>query len=280
MIFHNGKNDKENIGLFRVSRTHQLLIRQARARLGKKQIWISSMPKSGTTTMYKRLLRLSGFKEAQYTRFKTDSEQDLDDQQIGYEIRKNLTSSLISTSHTKFNWKTFDCMYKYNLKPIILFRNLRDCLVSIVDHWERTTVMPFCHMTDTDLKLLKLKSDFSPLAAATTLVGPWYLHFYLSWERFRKELADDIPDKIKPIFIDFNSFIGHENEKLPILLEDLGLKSKNYCLETLLQTKGNMNVGKKGRGVASFKNDIMATKALNNLLSCYPQENFELLMDT
>lgn len=268
-------SDEKQIGGKRSAKEiPRLILNKARDKAGKKQFLITSMPKSGTTTLRNGLIEYGKCVPTMFSSYMSQTEHELVEEKIFKGLSKNIGNNVVGSSHTKYNYNTLDMIYKYQLKTIVLYRDIRACLASLVDHWKKSTTMPFCHLTNKQLDEAREKSRLTELHIAVLIAAPWYIHFYLSWESLRKsKMYNELPVSIKPIYIRYEDIFNENlDQNFLSLLNKTGLGSKKNV--NIKSVSGRFNKGQAKRGKELFMNDSNAQIALENLLDCYPKTDF------
>jgi hypothetical protein len=133
------------------------------------------MPKSGSTFLANALSEVTGYPQVQLCFGYERHEQDLYLPRLVDACRKD-TVTRHHMRATKFNTAL---LKKFNIKPVILTRNLFDVVPSIRDHLFREGFEKFpcfyCTERFADL------SEEKQLDCIIDLALPWYFNFYVSW---------------------------------------------------------------------------------------------------
>jgi hypothetical protein len=196
---------------------------------------IACFPKSGSTYLYNLIGNLSGFEQCVYLPPSPRREQELSDPYMG---RYNNLTRQVAQLHVRASGHTLELLEKFGVTPIVLVRNIHDCVVSLADHMSNESVeMPMAYLEPYFNEMsLERKID-----AIVDLVVPWYFNFYVSWWRAR-------PGSI----VTYEDLILGGLERQHGHLEKLGLVVSLEELKAAyeLTAKGNsrLNVGVSGRG--------------------------------
>ncbi|MFP6771147.1 MAG: sulfotransferase domain-containing protein [Alphaproteobacteria bacterium] len=136
-------------------------------------IFISALPKSGSTFLVKALAAVTGFQPF-FLGYHQLNEQDL--------YLPNLidawSMNVISHQHTRPSAPNLALMADFAIRPIILTRNAHDAAISLTDHLE--TASP-------ETPLLNVPADFMDrprterLDMVIDLAMPWYIRFAADW---------------------------------------------------------------------------------------------------
>lgn len=151
---------------------------------------LCAMPKSGSTFFLNGLMRLPdghGFRPGYlYAPYKNPDivgalakEHELDELALLFlELRGG---SWVSHMHTKWTRYTERMLRAHRIRPIITYRNIFDCIVSMDDMLMRREVEGF--------SMLRLPARYHDMATDDRLTllcqfaGPWYVDFVVSWSR-------------------------------------------------------------------------------------------------
>lgn len=239
----------------------------ARHLLRKRQVLLACFPKSGSTCLAGKLAALPGFCNASFVPDHGHREQEITAQSIREALFCRLFHHQVAQHHTRCSDSTLQLVKRYDVRVVVLIRNLKDCLVSLVDHWQREScVGPHAFWTDALLADVDT-SGISRLEAATITVAPWYINFYLSWLETAARAVEP-----PPIWLTYETFFADPHREFATLLGQLGLPYDDDAIERVWKTAtpDRFNAGIVGRGEAAFSADPGASEALARLISCYP----------
>ncbi len=145
-----------------------------------RKILIACMPKSASTFLKSLLTNLPGFEEGFFSDASYDrKEQDLSPIAIRKFHRRFLPGRIcVAQHHVKYSRFTEKRMRKYDIFPVVLVRNIFDCMASLRDHIRNESpISPMAYFTEYHAELPNDELD----EAIARLVVPWYIHFYMSW---------------------------------------------------------------------------------------------------
>lgn len=184
----------------------------------KTFFYISAFPKSGSSfisLVLKDLLRIDlvDLINSHY------GEQDL------YEPKliKYLQKKTITKHHTLASKPNIDLFIKYDIKPIILTRNLPDTIVSLRDHLSRTLIWPHFHVPN-NFNSMSIAKQYDFLIDFAT---PWYIHFFSSWKNVEKQNVLEIK------FIQYENF---HNDKVSAIKEILEFWKFNFSEKEIIKS--------------------------------------------
>lgn len=150
--------------------------------------FMTAFPKSGSSFMFLTLARLLEAKPVDlvYSHF---SEQDL----YLPNIERYTEVRTITKHHTLATSPNLDLIKTYNMRPIVLTRNLPDVIVSLREHVIRTKRWPHFH-----LPLDFVDRTFNDqINFLIDFAVPWYLFFYNSWKTVEEN------DQMDLLFVDY-----------------------------------------------------------------------------
>ena len=218
----------------------------------KPHILIACMPKSASTYVATVISELSGMRRCRLTPSWGAREQELSQIRLS---RYN-HSSYVAQHHIKYSDWTGELIKKYRMTPVVMVRNLADCMVSAMDHY-RAAPEP-SPLATLDKAILDQEPDEFE-ASVIKLAIPWYLNFYVGWYEAGAP------------FFDYDDLTSNPISGISGMLDEAGLQYTDAEIETAIARcvarETRFNVGKPGRGENLSPN---AASALLDLLSLYP----------
>ncbi|MBA5778534.1 sulfotransferase domain-containing protein [Stappia sp. F7233] len=143
--------------------------------LKRSHILLACMPKSGSSFLADAISRLPGMRQTSLSLSSRHREQELDLHILARKANRNY----VAQQHIKYSEETGRLLSKFDIRPIVLTRNLFDIIPSIRDHVRNeSSEMPMAWLDPAcanynDAELECLIAD---------LVMPWYVNFYVSWQ--------------------------------------------------------------------------------------------------
>lgn len=202
----------------------------------RDHILVACMPKSGSTFLSNSIAKFPGFCKVTLVKQYGRVEQNLD---LATVLRKN-RYDYVAQHHVKYNENTQFMIERFNIKPVVLVRNLFDCVVSYRDHLRReSTFGPTAWIGEEH----KHYSDSELEAMIVYLAIPWYVNFYVSWQQAPEKLLityENMIDDTVGTFRKISDYAGLELDQNQI---DQALRANEAGTSRL-------NVGKVGRGDA------------------------------
>lgn len=225
---------------------------------GSKKILLACFPKSGSTFTSSIIGQKDGFKKLDLTPAYGRREQELD---IRY-LYKYRNINFVAQHHVRCSMHLEELLQQYNVKPIILVRNIYDCLVSFADHTRNESIIwPFAVITEEHTKL----ADEQLYRVIADLVVPWYINFYVGWKM----------SSIEPLIVKYEDMIDNPENYFKKIFDaaDINITSKELTeLTGKVQSENTrFNKGIEGRG-RSLPPEVK--KHIKRLASHYPFVDF------
>ena len=223
------------------------------------KILVACFPKSGSSYLSALISNLSGYSVASYVPYEGRREQELSEVHI--EKVKELENQ-VAQHHVRASEATLHLIRAYNLTPLVLVRNIFDCVVSLSDHMKnKSPVFPSGYF---DERLAGLAIE-DRINAVIDLAVPWYINFYVSWWHAR-------PGAI----VTYEDLILGGPERQAEYLQALGVKTDYQAVLTACQLTRQQgtrfNVGKPGRGRMLV--DECGRQRIERFASYYPDVDF------
>ena len=227
-----------------------------------KTIFISALPKSGSTFLVKTLAAATGFQPF-FLGYHQLNEQDL--------YLPNLidawSMNVVSHQHTRPSAPNLALMADFAIRPIVLTRNAHDAAVSLTDHLESASP---------DTPLLNVPANFMDrprtgrLDMVIDLAMPWYIRFAADWAIAGGE-RDCLWLRYEDLIADGANLVGRVLEFHDLHADPAAIES---ALAQARDGDSRFNKGVAGRGeelTAAQKNRIM------DLARHYPGTDFSAL---
>lgn len=235
----------------------------------RPHILVACMPKSGSTFLTnliasyglpkpdakginKLMPRLTKIRHAKLVPEYGDREQEL----CELRLLSSHSRSYVSQQHIKNSEWTQEMIQRYSLTPVILIRNLADCVMSIRDHIRKEK--HFGSIIRVDQHVLALNNE--DLERLIIQVGmPWYLSFYEGWIGSQS------------IILTYEDVVGQPAGTLKQVLESAGVAVEARLIQRAVDQVGEkpnrLNVGVSGRGSALSSDNC---RRLEELISLFP----------
>ena len=137
-------------------------------------LFVSCFPKSGSTFLVSALAATTGYMR-QFLGYDHLNEQDL----YLPNLIDTYNMNIVCHQHTRATAPNLKLISEFGIRPVVLVRNVFDCLVSLRDHLERESQStPVFNATD-DFHAKPRSDQFDELIH---LALPWYVNFAVSWK--------------------------------------------------------------------------------------------------
>lgn len=234
-----------------------------------KTIFISALPKSGSTFLVNALAEVTGY-QTFFLGYHQLNEQDL--------YLPNLidawSMNVISHQHTRPSAPNLALMDQFAIRPVILTRNAYDATVSMTDHLERESP---------ETPLFNAPADFmgrsrpERLDAVIDLALPWYIRFVADWSAAGAGTGRDC------LWLRYEDLIADGAGAIGQILAFHGLakdlaKDDAAIEDALIRARGErsrLNQGVAGRGAGELSPEQKAR--INALTRHYPGVDFSPL---
>lgn len=204
-----------------------------------RHVFIACMPKSGSTFLKMAMCALTGWPEAVLTYAFLQNEEEL---YLPY-LRTVVRNDTVTQQHVRATVPNLQMMRAFQIRPVVLVRNLFDVVVSYTDFFDTGAKVNtfFAGRWDglpRDRKLDLVIDNFVP----------WYNAFYAGWTDVIKYGLHDCT------FLRYEDMIADKQGTLESLSAFYGLeKSAEDCAAAIATTEGlkdhtRFNKGKVGRG--------------------------------
>lgn len=219
----------------------------------KPHILLACMPKAGSTFLATALSELPGFRRCRLTPEWGRREQEL----CPIRLSRYNHSCYVAQHHLRQSEWTEHLIEKYHLTPVVLVRNLADCVISSRDHFRKepgdgpTAIFTSRHLEMTDAELEE---------AIVRIGFPWYATFYAGWLSVPNVEILDYDDLLTNPLKTLMTVLGRAKVKM----EE---KEVADALERCRSRETKFNVGIAGRG-SSLSHG--AAEALLRVMDAYP----------
>lgn len=138
-------------------------------------IFISAMPKSGSTFLSRNIIQITGFDHQPMTYGFERNEQEL----YLPKLVDNYNRPTVTQQHTRATGPNLELFNRFGIRPVILVRNIFDVVVSMRDYLLKEGVAHFPSLYATErFTTLREEEQYDFLI---TFAIPWYFNFYVSW---------------------------------------------------------------------------------------------------
>lgn len=248
------------------------------------RILIACMPKSGSTFLSQSIAQIPGFRRERLVRGFERREQELclvalrkaaeksqrKRDEFNAELVDDATQKpsrapigFVVQQHLRQSKTTARLIDKFDLKPVVLVRNIFDLVLSIQDHYRNLS--PAMSMAYVDERIAGM-DDSSVQDFIVDMVIPWYINFHVSWQHYdgclRLSYEQVMADK-KAAVLAVLDYAGADARSLE--------QTVTRSLEKAEAGFTRKNVGKSGRG-ASISDDNK--DRIRRMAAYYPDVDF------
>lgn len=225
-------------GLNDYSNSHNEAIRYEKFSLlfpEKVHILLACFPKSGSSFLRELIKNLPNMTQVALVTGYDRREQELSTDELILHHSKNY----VAQHHVRYSVITERLMKNFNLKPVVLVRNIFDVVESLHDHFYREgPVLPMGFLPNN-------WNDWNRdhlLNFICDMIMPWYFNFYFSWT-----LRDD------KLLVSYEELVKNTHETISKITEYSNIKCNaieidNSIKMTTKQQNLRLNIGKTGRG--------------------------------
>jgi len=227
-----------------------------------RHVLLACFPKSGSTWLSGILSRLPGFIKADLVPGYDRREQELCFERLLVYHAENY----VAQHHCRYSQSTERCLRAFSIEPVVLIRNLFDCVVSLRDHIDGgisdparvigpTAYVPEDYFGWSD----DVRTDF-----IVDMIVPWYFNFYLGWR--------DCPDAV---WVGYEELVRDPSATVRRIADAVGLDADDAAIEQALRAASSQptrrNVGVVGRGRSLSERH---RQRIRQLASYYPACDF------
>ena len=216
-------------------------------------VMIACMPKSGSTFLKAALCELTGWLEANLVYAYLQNEPDL----YLPNLLKVATQNTVTQQHCRATGPNVQIMQAFNIRPIVLVRNLPDAMVSLYDFFEqgaiRNTFFGDIWPGMNERNKYDLLIDH---------FVPWYLQFYVSWEGVQRD------GRLSCLFLTYRDMVVDKPGTLLRVAEFLGIrKTRDECAEAVRIVDGDIYRSRLNKGVVGRGYRILSDEQKARLLA-------------
>jgi hypothetical protein len=200
-------------------------------------IFIACFAKSGSTFLSKALSNITGYRHGHAMQFAKHNEQDIYERRL----RRLLRSDAIIQQHAKATENNVKLMLKYDIRPIILVRNIFDTLISHYDHIENLDPRTPIGYVHSEYFTMDKEQKLDYLIKVHL---PWFFNFFVSWREAEKHL---------PLYwLDYGILFENKEAQIAKILDyyrlDYEPEKITVALGKIKQHRTRFNKGIAGRG--------------------------------
>ena len=180
--------------------------------------------------------------------------------------------NFIAPMHVRASPSLVKMIGHYNVKPIIITRNIYDCIVSLKERIKRyqhkekaSSALVFCHTLPIHKNLTNEQIEHFLIKFAL----PWYFSFYVSWKQA----------EATEIFVTYESLVNDKYGTMVKILNGLNIEVDEGRINEAIKNTEDMNT-RKNVGIAGRGKELESAykKEVAELINCYPMIDFKNLL--
>ena len=231
----------------------------------KNHVLIACFPKSGSTWLSEILCQIPGYHRAHLVPAYDRREQELAFERLVVFHSYNYAAQ----HHCRYSRATERYMQTFSIKPIILIRNIFDCVVSTKEFWDEgvhdnerllgpMAYVPKDYYSWAD----SVKFDF-----IIDMIIPWYFNFFVGW-----------CDYSGGSWVAYENLLARPEATIRTISDELGLGLSESQIQTALESASQKptlkNVAQVGRGEALTK---AHKERVHAFATYYPRQDFSAI---
>ena len=208
-------------------------------------LFITCFPKSGSTFLVSALAETTGYIR-QFLGYDHLNEQDL----YLPNLIDTYNMNIVCHQHTRATAPNLELITQFDIRPVVLVRNVFDCLVSLRDHLGRESrSTPMFNATGEFLA----KSRVDQFDELIDLALPWYINFVTSWNMVEAEGA-------VPLWVTYEDMMADKAGSVRRVLDFYGLHQFDDRVSAAISrveksADTRFNKGVSGRGDDQISTD-------------------------
>ncbi|MGB0629379.1 MAG: tetratricopeptide repeat protein [Alphaproteobacteria bacterium] len=228
-----------------------------------RTVLVACMPKSGSSWLLQSLCGATGFETGNLAHAYLENEQEL----YLPAVRALAKQNKIVQQHCRASTPNVHIIQAFDMRTVVLVRNLFDTLVSLRDFWDGGAVRTSFFYGDWNAF-----DDETKLETLTGHVAPWYVSFFASWKMAEAAGA------VAPKWVSYENMMPSKTETLTSVIEHAGLLANPQRIDALvgeLEEKRHttrFNKGVSGRGDETFSDD--QKERIRRLTGAFPSIDF------
>lgn len=228
-------------------------------------ILVACFPKSGSTWLSEILSALPGFARADLVPVYDRREQELAFERLLAAHHLNY----VAQHHCRYSAATQHCLRAFSIKPVILVRDIFDCVVSVKDQIDRglndpvTRIGPLAYVP----RVYDEWPDEARLNFVVDMCIPWYFNFFVGWQ----DCGDGVWVRYEDLLADPHATVRH-------IAEVFAIDASGAEIDTALAaaahqpTRRNVAVAGRGRMLSDAQR-----RRIERFAAYYPLRDFSMI---
>ncbi len=214
-------------------------------------LFITAMPKSASTFVVASLAEATG-----YLRFFLGQDH-LDEQDLYLpKLIDSWSMNIVCHQHTRATKPNLERMAEFSIRPVVLTRDIFDCLVSLRDHLENESAATPTFIAPDGL-LARDKSD--QLDALADLAAPWYLSFYALWKEAEARGEAEVH------WLAYDDVMADANSALKGVLDFYGLEGATDAVDAAVASVREAGGTRRNQGTPGRGREQLSTEQIERI---------------
>lgn len=240
-----------------------------KARCSKPLVVVAAAPKSGSTFLSNVITRVTGLPYSRLSSAYSTNEHDL---YLPALYMMN-NGGAVSQLHIKGTFHNATLMKMFNIKPIILVRDIKDTIASLADDLRSKEKMEGFGSGQNGFSFLWQDHAIAGLDQESLidciidLAIPWYVNFYASWYRLCAR------GDVDAMWVTYEEMMKDKRATIASVLAHIGIDKDIFVDDAVLGLRfSKFNSGESGRGDKILSDNQKAR--IRRLFSYYPDIDF------
>ncbi len=231
-----------------------------------QHLFIACMPKSGSTFLKNVICHLTGYEDKYFFYAHGQNEHDL----YLPTVLKFSMKNTVSQQHTRPSNANVQMMQAFNIKPVVLVRNIYDAVMSLLDFYKGGASINTYHRQE----FAALDHD-QCIDLLIDYFVPWYFQFHASW------LEIESRQSLPVYWLSYETLIADKPLAVEQVLTFYGLKFPREAISQSIATvetdgrRNRFNKGVAGRGQARLSD--AQKERVKALARHYPSTDFSAI---
>jgi len=215
-------------------------------------IFLAAMPKSASTFLHRTLMELTGFESVYFASGYRNIEQELYLPSLidCYDV------ATVTQQHPRANRNNLELMDLFDIKPVILVREIPDVLISMRDHLLRESLdnLPGLYVSEA----YPTFDEQQKLDFVVAHEAPWLVSFFASWAIAREK------GELDCLWLNYQEVTGDSKSALRRVRDFYGLSNSDADIDAAVNAIGQrkksklrINKGVVGRGIEELSGEHM-----------------------